>query len=65
MNVVKYAKHLLQRHPDGSGMNVTADDATHEMIDAYCPQCGGPTLLRRILDQRVHCPECEPNRGRR
>ena len=30
----------------------------NETFDAYCPDCGGVTLIRSAMDGTVYCPQC-------
>ena len=30
----------------------------YETIDAYCPDCGGVTLIRAVAEGTVYCPQC-------
>lgn len=30
-----------------------------ETVAAYCPECGGQSLLRDLTTERVFCPQCK------
>lgn len=31
-----------------------------EILNAYCPDCGGITILRDRATRKCWCPQCEP-----